>query len=68
MLSISEEKKTNDYPKLMTDDEVIILCEARGEGVVVHSKNDKYDLGDWSDDWSMTRFRDYEGKVTLSNK
>lgn len=67
MLSISEEKKTNNYPKLMTDGEVIILCRAHEEGVVVYSENDDYSLGDWSNGWSMTHFRDYNGKLTLSN-
>ena len=58
----------NDYPKLMISEQGrIVLFEQEYVGVVVNFESDPNEVGRFSNSWS-NRFRDYRGKVVLSNK
>ena len=54
------------FPKLMqgTDTKVVVLFSSPNRGMVV-SRNARHDLGCYSTDWSMDRFEDFFGEVTL---
>ena len=60
--------KSIDFPKLMIDEEdLIVLFDEYKEGFVVRAKLG-YALGYHSDSWDMQDFTDYDGEVTLKNE
>jgi hypothetical protein len=65
-----ESKKVLNFPKLMilTDMSRIVLFSQEGIGLVVWDKCFKKTIGDYSNNWAMRVFRDFEGTVKLSNE
>ena len=56
--------KSINYPKLMIDEEdLIVLFDEYKEGFVVSAKSG-YDLCYYSNSWDMSDFTDYNGEVT----
>jgi len=66
----NEEKEEMPYPKLMEGNSgTIVLMEARGCGTSLRlGKYSSIRLGEYSQDWAMDCFKDFEGKLELSNK
>ena len=65
------EQAEKPFPKLMISEiltTTIVLFSKQGLGVVVNqSPSTSIKLGDFSEVWSMDAFKDFDGKVTLSN-
>jgi hypothetical protein len=60
--------KVKRFPKLMVaDGDLIVLFNADRKGIVVNSKRGQ-NIGDYSIDWAMGAFKDYNGEVTLKNE
>ena len=58
------------YPKLMLSmqSSMIVLMVKPREGVVLRTgKGSCNVVGDYSDEWSRTIFKDYKGTITLEN-
>ena len=67
MKSIARETDKNEYPKLMTANQgVVVLFTSESIGTVVHPGELDY-LGDYSDVWDMSVFKEFKGEVVLSN-
>jgi len=60
-------RKALPYPKLMTDnDGLIVLMYCDGNGTVVTGSL-AYTTGYHVNNWKMSAFQDFEGEVLLSN-
>ena len=60
--------KVINYPKLMVDeDDMIVLFDEYQEGFVVRTKSG-YNLCYYSNAWDMQEFTDYNGEITLKNE
>tara|TARA_R110000782_G_scaffold116534_1_gene206575 strand:- start:260 stop:478 length:219 start_codon:yes stop_codon:yes gene_type:complete len=60
--------KSIQFPKLMIDDEdLVVLFDEYQEGFVVQAKSG-YNLCYYSNSWDMSDFTDYKGIVTLENE
>ena len=60
--------KVKEFPKLMIDeDSMIVLFNMSEEGFVVCVKSG-YHLCYYSSSWAMEFFKDYEGEITLKNE
>jgi hypothetical protein len=60
--------KSINYPKLMVDEEdLIVLFDEYQEGFVVRAKSG-YNLCYYSNSWDMSDFVDYNGEITLKNE
>ena len=67
-VTVNEESKEKEFPKLMINDknDLIIFMTSRGVGFVVQpNKHDP--IGNYSDSWAMHQFKDFNGTVTLQN-
>ena len=66
----NEERAKIPYPKLMEGNSgTIVLMEARGCGTLLRlGKYSSDKLGDYLQTWHMDCFKDFEGKLELSNK
>jgi len=69
---IEEGKAENDYPRLMVMEnypEEVVLFISDKCGTLVSSSN-CFDLktGDYSNNWSISQFRIFNGNVLISNK
>ena len=62
------EKPVKSFPKLMIsfNNEVIVLMIKKDTGTIVYSIDSSFPIGRMSNNWD-SRFRDYDGSVTLSN-
>lgn len=72
LLTEMKEKKYTPYvqfPKLMENDFNVVLFKEERKGVVVHRKNSRsaVALGSYISSWDMSKFKDYEGSLTLQN-
>lgn len=63
---ISEIEKPK-YPALYISSDIVVLMTSGASGTVVHAENSVYQLGYTSDDWDMSSFQPFEGKLTLEN-
>ena len=69
-VSLSGETKVlaKSFPKLMIDeDDIIVLFSSNSEGVIIQG-NKYYTFGWYSKAWFMDNFKDYNGEVTLKNE
>ena len=68
--TIGVPKPTNEkpYPKLMKSifDQMIVLMVADGKGTVIIPIG-TYQVGHFSNNWSMDSFKDYNETITLQN-
>jgi hypothetical protein len=61
------------YPvlKQLIDTEInkklIVLFYKKDCGIAVYSVKSHWPLGHYSEEWDMSEFKDYDGKVTLEN-
>ena len=69
IVKVKEGKEETPYPKLMKGDGgSIVLMYSRGEGTLLRAaKNSSTEL-EYSNEWFMACFKDFEGKLELSNK
>lgn len=68
--TIKGESKNRDFPKLMKgSDDMVALMTKDGCGVVVITGDldDYYKVGDYSEEWAMKCFKDFNGTIELSN-
>ena len=72
MKSTVKDKKTErDYPKLMIsleDPMLIVLFDKPKFGAIVCDKRTCDKTGNYEDGWEMSKFKDFDGEVTLSNE
>lgn len=59
------------FPKLMQfisdSKEIVVFMIAEGEGVVVYQYSTNIRIGNYSNTWDMSQFKDFEGSITLTN-
>ncbi len=62
-------RKSNPYPKLMTDGEgLIVLMSDHKCGTVVKKGSSYHEIGSYFECWDMFPFYDFEGIVELQNE
>ena len=63
-----EKKSDKPFPKLMQSKKTgeVLLFNDYGDGMCI-TKGKRYFLSQYSRNWSMDEFTDFEGTVTLSN-
>ena len=70
MIKVKEELERDtygEYPRLKISAEgQIILFTARRTGTNINGKG--WPIGDWSDSWAESKFKDYNGKIILENE
>jgi len=67
----AEEEPINSFPKVMIrEGGQIVLFRETERGMVVRQSPSgvSYKIGFYSETWSMDRFKDYNGPVTIQNK
>jgi len=58
----------NDYPKIMkSKNSGLVVLFSKSELGTVILGNELHDCGEFSDDWDMSSFTDFDGSITLSN-
>lgn len=66
-------KEEKPFPKLMIAFDhnprkgLVVLFSEEGAGVVVHTEDNIYEIGDHSTCWPPSYYKDYEGDVCLTN-
>lgn len=65
----SKKQLRTGYPKLMmSDGGTVVLMVECGTGFVVHKGlMSSRSLGEFTDEWNIDKFRDYNGSVVLTN-
>ena len=65
----AESREEIPFPKMMKSigSGNIVLFTKLGEGVMVHRCDGPTGLGEYDRLWSMPRFEDFDGEVTLKN-
>lgn len=67
--SVVESKAVSEYPKMMiNDDRLIVLFANESCGVVVDIGKSPYTLGIHSNGWDINRFKPFHGSVTLTQE
>ena len=62
------EKKTIPFPKLMQSNRgKIVFFSGPCVGILLHNAQSPNLVWNFSDDWNMDAFFDFEGSITLSN-
>ena len=65
----SKAKEERPFPKLMEGDGgSLVLMNSKGEGTLLRAGTVLRELGEYSNEWFMACFKDFEGKLELSNK
>jgi hypothetical protein len=70
MKALIEDQKSEPilYPKLMKSGKgKIVLMTSHGEGTLLADAQNQLPVGTTCGDWSMTKFTDFHGTITLSN-
>jgi hypothetical protein len=69
--SVKENFGKTDFPKLMKytgrDSNFVVLFSSNAVGMVVESQDDERPVGYFDDCWTMSRFCNFQGSVTLEN-
>ena len=67
---IIEENKELKFPKLMVLEETVVLFTSEDEGTVLLDKSifNRFEVGHHSKEFDMTYFKDFKGKIVLSNE
>lgn len=62
-------RKSNPYPKLMTDGEglIVLMSDHECGTVVVAGQSHVHEIGGYCEGWDMDLFHDFEGIVELQN-
>ncbi len=70
VVNVENAKAEKPFPKLMISESGrIVLFSKLGCGTVLREPEVEtaYSIGHYSDTWSLTKFTDFNGTVTLSN-
>lgn len=63
-----KEKEESKYPKMgITHTDMVVLFWSETQGVVIHSGQSARYVGEYFDEWIMSGFTDYHGKIILEN-
>jgi|GEM_PF-3979640 len=66
-IKVDKSEEVN-FPKLMVSpNELIVLMISSRHGTVMNEVDSRR-IGEFSDEWNMDRFKDYNGEVKLKNK
>ena len=57
---------TNEFPKLMCSDKLVVMFLKKDCGIVVYPDS-LWEIGYYSENWTHNVFKDYNGTITLSN-
>jgi hypothetical protein len=64
-------KEKNKFPKLMIYDDgsfVVLFFNETGSGALISfNENSSYNHLEYSNDWDITEFKEFNGKVVLTN-
>lgn len=57
------------YPKLVStrDESIVIMLVNESTGMVVHSEDGNYPLGEYGNNWNIYLMKDYTGTIELTN-
>lgn len=68
-VEIREKADEVKYPCLMIHKEMgfIVLFKDKQNGMVVSSNSEHFNIGDHSEYWDSTLFRQFNGEITLKN-
>jgi hypothetical protein len=64
LIGVSQVKS---FPKLMIDGELIVFFVKSGTGIVLRAER-VYKVGEYSDRFDTSCFKDYDGLITLMNE
>ncbi len=60
--------KEKPFPKLMFNNDIIVLFSKEEEGMIVHSNDIDYRIGYFKDTWAMEFFEDFNERLILKNE
>ena len=64
----TEVSESKSFPKLMIGDQLIVFFIKSGIGIIITPEESINYVGEYSEDFQMAFFQDYNGEVTLKNE